>query len=103
MKPGVPMVLGSGPLTDEMRRMIEADPDRYRPVTMSRRPVGVCPCCGAEVFSVTSRLTDWEQGYATGPGEDDLLHPIIDGRTGCCCFDGAWGPKHAGQKTEGES
>lgn len=102
-KPMVPVVLGSGPMADAMRAQIAADPDRYRPTSISMYPAGTCPCCGADVYRVRSRLTDFEEGYATGTEVDALLHPTLkDGAgdrigPGCCCSEGAWGPKHAKQ------
>lgn len=102
-KPMVPVVLGSGPLADEMRAMIAADPDSYRPTTWSMSPVGKCPCCSEKVYRCTTRHTGWKPGFAT---HADAVHPSFNdqgkpdpngGRVGCCCKEGAWGPKHAEQ------
>lgn len=103
-KPATPVVLGSGPLADAMRAEIERDPDRYRPMTCSIDPVGVCPCCEKDVFSVSSRLTDFERGFATGIGDDAVLHQqVVDGEMvgTCCCVAPNFGPKHAEKEPDG--
>lgn len=100
-KPALPMVLGSGPLADEMRAMIAADPDRYRPSTWSTKPVGTCPCCNQKAFRCRTRFTNFEDGFST---HADVVHPSFNPETqepdprgtvaGCCCVPGQWGPKH---------
>lgn len=95
-------ILGSGPMADEMRAMLEADPDRFRPETWSINPVGACPCCGEEVFRCTTHHTNWEEGFATHSGK---VHPRADLKTGeidpkgttaaCCCVPPNWGPAHS--------
>lgn len=105
-KPALPFVLGSGALADEMRRMIEADPDRYRAETWSMDPVGKCPCCGQKVYSAKTRHTAFLRGFLT-MAEPPVIHPSFDleGKrdpdgplAGCCCKDGEWGPKHSEPK-----
>lgn len=98
-KPATPIILGSGPLADAMRAQVDADPDRYRPMTCSMHPVGVCPCCEQEVYSVRSRITAFEPGYATGISDDAVLHQQPTGVGGtleprCCCVAPNFGPKH---------
>lgn len=105
--PALPMILGRGPLADEMRAMMAADPDRYRPTTWSLEPVGHCPCCDEDVYRATTRHTGWRQGFST---HSDVLHPSFNAKTkepdpegtiaGCCCKPGAWGPVHAEQREE---
>lgn len=83
-KPNLPIILGHGPLADEMRRMVEADPDRYRPTTYSMKPVAWCDCCKRRIHRVKNRYTNWEEGFA--PMEaDDAVHPILSPEVGCCC------------------
>jgi len=101
----LPIVLGSGPLADAMRRQIEADPDAYRPETWSMSPAGICPCCEAKVFRCTTRHTGWEPGFAT---LNHRIHPAFNAETkqpdpagtivGCCCVAPNWGPKHSDPK-----
>lgn len=98
-KPALPVILGRGSLADAMRAEIARDPDRYRAVTIGVVPVGVCPCCDQEVYSVTSRVTGWVPGYATGASETAVAHPVVEGgAVGCCCVAPNWGPKHASQR-----
>ncbi len=85
LRPGLPMILGTGWMADEMRATMAKDPDRYRPTTWGMTPVGTCTCCK---FST----------------HDDVIHPSFNAKTrepdsegtiaGCCCKEGAWGPKH---------
>lgn len=75
MKPALPTVLGSGPLADAVRAQIASDPDRYRPMSISMRPVGHCPACGLDVYKVSSRLTNFEEAFATSTSDDAILHP----------------------------
>ncbi len=94
-------VLGSGPLADAVRAEIERDPDRYAPETWGMSAVGVCPCCGDDVFRCTTRHTAWKEGFAS---HRNVLHPRCDTETGlpdpngtevgCCCVPPNWGPKH---------
>ena len=74
-KPAPPLVIGSGPIADAMRAAIAADPDRYRPMSISIDPVGHCPCCGLDVYRVSSRATGFEEGFATGTEDDAIVHP----------------------------
>lgn len=99
-KPAGPIVLGSGRLADEVRAKIAADPDRYRPESWGMRAEGTCPCCGEEVFRCTTRHTGWRSGFAT---YRNVVHPNINADgvpcptgtlVGCCCKQGAFGPKH---------
>lgn len=110
-KPTVPMILGSGALADAMRRMVDSDPDRYRPVTISTRPVGRCPCCGEDIYRITSRHTNWVEAFApasfasSNPERPQAgsVHPRFSKArqpdphgpiAGCCCVAPDWGPKH---------
>lgn len=102
--PSLPVVLGSGPLADEARRLIAQDPDRYRPRTTSIDPVGHCRCCKHDVFRVRSPLTGFAEAFATSMGDDAILHARLndDGkldragtRAGCCCVPPNWGPEHS--------
>lgn len=77
-KPALPMVLGTGPLADAARRMIAEDPDRYRPQSISMDPVGHCPCCDRDVYRVRSRVTAFEEGFATGLEDDAIVHPRLN-------------------------
>lgn len=108
-KPALPVVLGSGPLADSMRRMMAEDPDRYRPVTISMNYAFKCPCCKRKVYRVTSRWTNWEEGFSTGTEESDLIHPRLNDQrrpdpngehAGCCCKAPNWGPLHAQEEAE---
>ncbi len=93
-RPALPVILGRGPIADAMRAQVARDPDRYLPVTISIVPSGVCPCCEQDVYCVTSKVTAWEPGYATGIETDAILHPLVEGGVGCCCIAPNWGPKH---------
>jgi hypothetical protein len=98
-------VLGVGPLADEMRAMIAADPDRYRPEMWTMSPVGECPCCGQDVYRCTTRHTGWAPGFAT---QSNRVHPSFNPKTkqpepggplvGCCCVPPNWSPKHREQE-----
>lgn len=98
------VVLGSGPLADEMRATIARDPDRYRPETWSMKPAGHCPCCDEDVFRCTTRHTGWVEGFAT---HSNKVHPSVDPTTRepdpngvptCCCVPPDFGPAHAQPK-----
>lgn len=91
-------------MADAMRAEMAKDPDRYRPVSYSMKPVGHCPCCKQNVHRTTSRHTNWEPGFAT-LGEPPIVHPAYDDATGapdpkgnvagCCCVAPNFGPAHA--------
>lgn len=94
-------MLGGGRLAEQMREMIAADPDRYRPETWSMDPVGGCPCCGQDVYRCTTRHTEWREGFAS---HHNVVHPSFNAGThepdpggtvvGCCCVAPNWGPMH---------
>lgn len=101
VKPRGWTVLGTGPLADATRALIEKDPDRYLPETWSIDPAGYCPCCDNDVFRCTTRHTGWRPGFAT---HANVVHPSFNAKThepdpdgtiaGCCCAAPNWGPKH---------
>jgi hypothetical protein len=102
-KPALPMIFGSGPMADAMRAEMAKDPDRYRPQSMDTHPLGRCPCCELDVYRVNGRITNFEEGFATGLEDDAIVHPRVGDKgkpaerglwLGCCCVPPKWGPKH---------
>jgi hypothetical protein len=100
MKSAVPMIFGAGPMADAMRAAIAADPDRYRPRSITMRAVAWCPCCERDVYGVTSKATGWMPRYATGIEDDAIVHGG-DERSGplCCCVAPGWSGAHIEPQT----
>jgi hypothetical protein len=97
---------GDNPLADGIRAQLASDPDKYAPETWSIDPVGVCPCCGDEVFRATTRHTNWDEGFLSHAlrvhhkvNEAGVIDPT-GGRVACCCVAPDFAPNHDAARRE---